>query len=239
MVLTPDDVAGLAARLTPRGAGLLLDLDGTLLDSEPVHREAYRTFFAGRGWRVGDDVIRQFSGRRAAEVFAALPGPWTGLDPAELTDEVLKVLGRSRLRPAPVPGAARLLAACTRTGLPVVVVTSATLAWAAGALELLGVAPGSVPLVTAEDCAAGKPDPEPFRRGAERLALAPAGLVAVEDSPAGIASARAAGVGHAIGITTSQLAAVLVAAGAAQTMPDLTTLVAAVELPQPRPSPRS
>ena len=47
-----------AARLERPGAGLLLDLDGTLLDSEPVHRGAFRDYFAGRGWQVEDQMSR-------------------------------------------------------------------------------------------------------------------------------------------------------------------------------------
>jgi sugar-phosphatase len=84
-------------------------------------------------------------------------------------------------------------------------------------------------MVTAEDCLRGKPDPEPFRRGADLLGLRPADLVAAEDAPAGIASARGAGIGQVIGMTTSQPADVLLAAGAHTTAPDLVALAGAVE----------
>jgi len=218
-----------AARVARSGAGLLLDLDGTLIDSEPVHQAAFREYFATRGWDVADDVVRRFAGRRGQEVFPNLDGPWTGEDPELLTAAVLAVLARSPLRPAPVPGAERLLAACARSGLPVAVVTSATRGWVAAALDLLGAGPCRVLAVTAEDCVRGKPDPEPFRRGAGLLALRPQDLIAVEDSPAGIASGRAAGVGHLVGLTTSQDAAALLAAGAHETAPDLRDLALAVE----------
>ena len=84
-------------------------------------------------------------------------------------------------------------------------------------------------MVTAEDCTRGKPDPEPFRRGAELLGLDPRGLVALEDAPAGIASARAAGVGHVVGVTTGHPAHVLVSAGAAETAIDLVALAATID----------
>ena len=214
-------------RLARPGAGLLLDLDGTLVDSEPVHQAAFRDYFTGRGWQVEDAVIRLFSGRRAQEVFPTLAGPWTGEDPAVLTAAVIDLELRSPLRPAPVAGAARLLAACARAGLPAAVVTSAERDWTA---YLLGLLDGSaMAAVTAEDCVHGKPDPEPFRRGAELLGLAPGNLVAAEDSPAGITSARAAGIGHVIGVTTTHPSAVLRAAGAHQATPDLCALADAVE----------
>lgn len=219
-------------RLAKPGAGLLLDLDGTLVDSEPVHQAAFRDYFTGRGWQVEDAVIRLFSGRRAQEVFPSLAGPWTGEDPAVLTAAVIALELSSPLRPQPVAGASRLVAACARTGLPAAVVTSAGRGWTA---YLLGLLDGSAMVaVTAEDCVHGKPDPEPFRRGAELLGLRPGDLVAAEDSPAGISSARAAGIGHVIGVTTTQPSAVLRAAGAHRTATDLRALADAVEALGPR-----
>jgi len=214
--------------LARTGAGILLDLDGTLVYSEPVHQSAFRDYFSRRGWDVGDDVIREFSGRRAVEVFPTLEGPWSGEDPALLTEGVLDILRVTTLRPVPVPGASALLAACALAGLPVAVVTSAWRDWAADALHLLGVGGEGMRMVTAEDCAFGKPDPEPFRRGADLLGLRPGDLIAAEDTPAGIVSARAAGVGHVIGMTTSHRAGVLLSAGAHATTPDLVTLASLV-----------
>jgi sugar-phosphatase len=227
-LITSDPVTWPAVLARP-GAGLLLDLDGTLLDSEPVHRAAYRRYFAGRGWHVEEEVLGEFSGRRAAEVFATLPGPWGGEDPLVLTEGVLEMLRASTVRPAPVAGAVRLLAACRLTGLPVAVVTSARRAWVSATLDLLGVGPQGMLMVAAEDCARGKPDPEPFRRGADLLGLCPRDLVAAEDAPAGIASARGAGVGQVIGMTTSNPARVLLEAGAHATAADLVALAAVVE----------
>lgn len=216
--------AALVDRLCASGAGLLLDLDGTLLDSEPVHRAAFVEYFGSRGWDVPEEVVHLFSGRRAAEVFSTLDGPWRGEDPSELTEAVIAVLRRSTARPVAVPGAVDLLDACAVTGLPVAVVTSARLEWATAALQTLGT---DVPaLVTAEDCTHGKPHPEPYCRGAELLDLDPARLVAVEDAVAGIESARAAGVGYVVALTTSQPATVLSAADLA--LPDLTDVALAV-----------
>ena len=216
------------ARLRRPGAGLLLDLDGTLVDSEPVHQDAYRQYFSGRGWDVDDQVIRLFSGRRAAEVFATVHGPWRDEDPDALTEGVLDVLRGTAFRPDPVAGATQLISACAAAGLPFAVVTSAWRAWAISALDLLGVGDQGIRMVTAEDCVSGKPDPEPFRRGAHLLGLRPGDLMAAEDAPAGIASAGAAGLGHVIGITTTQPAEVLLAAGAHATAPNLVALAGVV-----------
>jgi sugar-phosphatase len=145
-------------------------------------------------------------------------------------------------RPAEVPGAGRVLAAAARAGLPTAVVTSARREWTARVLEALG-APADLRLVTAEDCARGKPDPEPYRRGAEALkggshGLPAAGLVAFEDAPAGVASASGAGVGLVVGVTTSLTAEELLAAGAHGCVPDLQMLAGVLEDLRPQPPAR-
>jgi hypothetical protein len=56
--------------------------------SESVHRAAYREYFTGRGWQVEDQVIREFTRRRAPDVFATLAGPWKDEDPSALTKGV-------------------------------------------------------------------------------------------------------------------------------------------------------
>jgi len=244
VALTPTDdatdaVSDAASRLARPGAGLLLDLDGTLVDSEPVHRAAYRAYFGSRGWQVPDDVVAAFAGRRAPEVFASLEGPWGDEDPEVLTSGVLAATAGTAAVPVPVPGAADLLAACVRAGLPVAVVTSARREWAAQVVELLGADAGALELVTSEDYAHGKPDPEPFRCGVERLGLDPGDLVAAEDTPAGIASALGAGVGRVVGMATSLPAEALLRAGAHETAADLVGLARAVaELPARPTAPR-
>ena len=77
--------------------------------SEAIHRAGYRAFFAHRGWEIEDLSI--FTGRRAEDVFATEPGPWSGLDPAALHLEVLPFVPARP--PDPVPGAP----APPRTGL--------------------------------------------------------------------------------------------------------------------------
>ena len=218
-----------ALLLAGPAAGLLLDLDGTLVHSESVHRAAYREYFSGRGWCVEENVLGEFTGRRAPDVFATLDGPWRGEDPIALTEGVLDALSDTTMRPLPVAGAARLIRACAQSRMPVAVVTSARRYWVKAVLDLLGVGNTTMLMVTAEDCSPGKPDPEPFRLGADLLGLCPEDLVAAEDSPAGIASARAAGIGHVIGMTTSGSADTLLAAGAHSTAPDLVALAGMVD----------
>ncbi len=205
-----------------RPAALLLDLDGTLVDTEPVHRAAYRRFFEARGWTVPDLAL--FTGRRAEDVFATEPGPWTGEDARALVTEVLGHLDPDAV-PDQVPGAAALLTAAARLRVPVAIVTSARPPWvrrlAAGPLAALG---DVAVVVTAEDVTDGKPDPAGYELACRQLGVAPADAVAVEDSPAGVRAAVDAGVGEVVGVTTSHEGALLTAAGASRVVEDLRAL---------------
>lgn len=209
-----------------RVSALLLDLDGTLVDSERLHRRGYERCFAERGWDVPDLGI--FTGRRALDVFTTEPGPWSGHDPQVVLDEVLGHVPDED--PEPVPGARALIESARSAGVPLAIVTSAGPPWVDRSLTSLGLGLDSVDLVvTALDVVAGKPDPEGFAMACERLGVDPAAAVAAEDSPAGIRAARAAGVRRVVGIATTHEADVLLAAGATDVHDDLRPLVALLD----------
>ncbi len=206
-----------------RPTGLLLDLDGTLVDSEPLQRAGYRAFFAARGWEAPD--LSLFTGRRAEDVFARVPGPWSKHDAAALAAEV-RALVPNDVPPDAVPGARETVLAAAAAGVPVAIVTSARPAWVAlAAGEGLDVLHLVDVVVTAEDVVAGKPDPSGFLLACTRLTIHPGGALAVEDSDAGVAAARAAGVGQVVGVTTSRMSKELIAAGAHTVYADLRPLV--------------
>lgn len=205
--------------------GVLLDLDGTLLDSEPMHRAAFQSMFSERSWSVDPDVYSLFTGRRASDVFATTPGPWTGEDPDALVAEVLGYLAESGTPPEPVDGAPSLIREWHARGVPLALVTSATRPWAEYAVEeILGVRECFSALVTWEDVVHGKPHPAPFAAGCRALHVAPADATAVEDSVAGVTAAVAAGVGRVIGITATTGEQQLRAAGAHQVIDSLNEL---------------
>jgi sugar-phosphatase len=202
---------------------LLLDLDGTLIDSEPIHRAAYRAFFAERGWEVPD--LTMFTGRRAEDVFVVEPGPWTGQDPAALSAEIMAFVHAGE-DAEPVAGAVALIAAAREYDVPLAVVTSAGPDWVqravGGTLDSLH---HMEVIVTRDDVDEGKPDPAGYLLACSQLGVDAAGALAAEDSPAGVRAALDAGVGHVVGISTTHDAAELTAAGAHVVLPDLTDLV--------------
>ncbi len=173
--------------------GVLFDCDGVLVDSLEAAAVAWDAWAAV--WAPGYDFRTQIvHGMRAADTVATLVT--TDAFPAAfraLEDEEVRGAGAT----APIPGAVEL----TRT-LPLAawaVVTSATRRLAVARLTSAGH-PEPRHLVSAEDVERGKPDPEPYLLGARRLGLAPEQCVVLEDAAAGVAAARAAGVGWVIGV---------------------------------------
>ena len=206
-----------------RVSALLLDLDGTLVDSEPLHRRGYESFFAHQGWEVPDLSI--FTGRRAVDIFATEPGPWDGLDPEAVLAEVLEHVPDEAARA--VPGARELIEAARAGGTPVAIVTSAGPDWVQRSLvESLALELDSVDLVvTARDVEDGKPHPAGFALACRRLDADPADALAAEDSPAGVRAALGAGVRRVHGVGTSHSREVLLDAGAVEVHGDLRPLL--------------
>jgi len=200
----------------------LFDLDGTLVDSERVHRAAWRSFFDSRGWEVSEQTYAEhFLGRRGADTFRSLDGPWQGHDPDALLAEVLTHLAQVELEPEPVRGAAELIRSVHAKGIPVAVVTSAVRAWVDSSLAVLGISDVVSTVVSAEDVKAGKPDPEGYLLACTRLGADPGRVVAFEDSTSGVTAAVAAGITPVIGVLTTTSADALRSAGAAHMIKDL------------------
>ena len=176
------------AVLTTRA--LLLDMDGTLVNSDASVERVWRRW-AERHGLDGDEVMKVVHGRQGYASMALLlperPMEQNHADNARmLAEETADTEGV-----VAIPGAPEFLASLA--GLPHALVTSAdvplsTARMAAAGLDLPEVR------VTAESVGASKPDPEGFLKGAAELGIAPADCVVFEDSGAGIAAGRAAGM---------------------------------------------
>ncbi|MGW4321159.1 HAD-IA family hydrolase [Streptomyces sp. NPDC004684] len=176
------------AVLTARA--LLLDMDGTLVDSNAVVERIWRRW-AERHGLDGDEVMKVVHGRQGhASMALLLPHRPAEQNHAEnarmLAEETADMDGV-----VPVPGAPEFLAALR--GVPHALVTSADVGLSTARMAAAGLPLPDV-RVTAESVGASKPDPEGFLKGAAELGVAPADCVVFEDSGAGIAAGRAAGM---------------------------------------------
>lgn len=185
----------------PIPAACLFDLDGLLLDTEPLHAQAWREAAGRFSLALNDRDLLHLRGRRRVDCLA-LVQEWihvrTGV-PAPSDQAILAVqqpIAR-RLMPGALPmeGARALVANCLELGVPMALVTSSTREavtlkcaphpWLqAITLRVLGDDP---------ELTEGKPAPDPFLLAASRLGVAPGDCWAFEDSPAGARSAVLAG----------------------------------------------
>jgi sugar-phosphatase len=169
-----------------RCSAILFDLDGVLLDSTLAVAEQYTNWALEHGLDPAE-VMKAAHGVRTVEVVQRVA---PHLDPVA---ETKKIEDREAVATNVVamPGAVQLLNSIPRGKW--CVVTSGTRFLATTRMRNFGIPLPDV-LVTADDVKNGKPDPEPYRKGAELLKVNPANCVVVEDAPAGIRSAHAAGM---------------------------------------------
>ncbi|MFJ2769839.1 HAD-IA family hydrolase [Streptomyces sp. NPDC087300] len=177
-----------APALTARA--VLLDMDGTLVNSDAVVERCWRRWSEKHGLDF-DEVIGVVHGRQGyASMAVLLPERPMAENYAE-NREMLAAETSDMEGVVPVPGAPDFMASLV--GLPHALVTSADVPLSTGRMAAAGLALPDV-RVTAESVAASKPDPEGFLKGAAELGFDPADCVVFEDSEAGILAGRAAGM---------------------------------------------
>lgn len=179
-----------------RPLGCLFDLDGLLLDTEPLHAEAWTRAAAHFGAVLPPALLLQLRGRNRFDNAATVVSQ---LGLTQTVDQLLAVqqpLARQLMaRSRPMPGARELLERCQGAGIPMAVATSSSrgaVSWKqsfhpwleAVAVQVCGDDP---------EVASGKPAPDLFLVAARRLGIAARDCWAFEDSPAGAEAARAAG----------------------------------------------
>jgi mannitol-1-/sugar-/sorbitol-6-phosphatase len=167
-------------------AGVLFDLDGVLVDSTPAVSRVW-TLWARKHGFVPEEVVRQAHGRPSiATIRELLPNADHDAENSEVErGELADVEGV-----IPLPGALEPLNALAPDRW--IIATSCTRALAEVRIRAAGL-PVPRKLVTSNDVAHGKPDPEPYIKAARYLGFAPEDCIVVEDAPAGIRSGKAAG----------------------------------------------
>jgi HAD superfamily hydrolase (TIGR01509 family) len=171
------------------------DMDGLLVDSEPLWFEAESAIMTRMGSPWGPADQQHLIGGSLARSTAYMQSKATQPVPQEVIGKWLTAGMADLIRARGVqvmPGALELLAEVADAGLPYALVTSAEPEIMAAALDSIGA--GFPVTVCAADVAHGKPDPEPYLQAADRLGVEPQRSVALEDSPTGIRSAYAAGL---------------------------------------------
>jgi HAD superfamily hydrolase (TIGR01509 family) len=194
----------------------VFDLDGVLIHSRAAHAQAFQEVFATFG--IADFHYDRFAGWRTPEVFRAVFAEHSATPVADVTIEECSRRKSERARELLSSGdhvARDCVVAVERLSrrYRVALASSGSRASVQAFLDRTGLRQAFRSVLTGDDVARAKPDPEIFRRSMEALGLLPEDCVVIEDAVAGVRAARSAGA-HAIGMTTEHQEQ-LEAAGAA------------------------
>ncbi|GLW67198.1 hypothetical protein Arub01_54410 [Actinomadura rubrobrunea] len=174
--------------------GIAFDCDGVLADTDRPWADAERAVVERHGGRMTDalrDAAHGLGLAATVDLLAAvLPG---SVDRAALREELLsEAAARIARAPLALPGAVETVAELARHW-PVAVVSNTPAEVLLPLLDAIGVLDLVRTAVSADQVAEPKPAPDPYLEAARRLGVPPARMLAVEDSPTGVAAARAAG----------------------------------------------
>jgi HAD superfamily hydrolase (TIGR01509 family) len=197
------------------GKALLFDIDGTLADTDALHREAFNRVFGPRGHVVDDARFKRelqgFSNASIGERFLPTESLEARVAIMDEKEEIFRKLVAGRIEP--LPGLTMLLDRADAAGIPMVAVTNAPRLNAELLLSGLGITQRFKAIVIGDELLHGKPHPLPYQEGLRFVGASAAASVAFEDSRSGVQSAAAAGI-PTIGIRTTLGHDDLVAAGA-------------------------
>ena len=173
------------------------DMDGVLVDSEPIHLEALNAVLKGKGEALTEEEFLKYIGTTVETTWNDLNTrfPNLGFDMEEYKRRYeLEIIPRLRQPLQKQPGVDRVLGWMRDRGLRLALASSSRRSWVDATLEGLGLTEVVPVVVSGEEPVLGKPAPDIFLLAARRLGLRPDECLAIEDSPAGVASADAAGM---------------------------------------------
>lgn len=198
---------------------LLFDLDGTMLNSDPIHMQVYEEMWAARGMPLSDaEYMANMHGRLNVDIYADyLPDE----PDHQSLSEWKEAQFRERLpRPYPgMPGVEALVARAVAEDWPRAIVTNAMRLNAEAMLGAIGLRDRFEVIVIGEECPRGKPDPYPYQEAMRQLGVLPNACIAFEDSPSGARAARSSGA-YTVGIRSGLDDRTLRQAGAHVTLQD-------------------
>ncbi len=189
--------------------GVLFDLDGVIVDSRVFHMQAWERWAAVHAIDYAPGYFHEMFGRRNDAIIDGLRPGISGEELGRLADDketLFREVARGQLEA--LPGVGELLEFLQSQDIARAIVTSTPRTNLDMILDDLGFADRFQSLVAEEDTSQGKPHPEGFLTGADRIGVEPTRCIVIEDAPAGLRAAKAGGM-RAIGVTTTHAASAL------------------------------
>jgi sugar-phosphatase len=175
----------------------IFDMDGVLIDSEPIWREVEVEVFGALGVPLTERMCLQTMGLRVNEMvdFWYERYPWSGADRADVAVDVMNgVMATIRRKGAALEGVDHAVTFLRGRGLRLAIASSSYHVVIETVLDVLGLGHAFDVVHSAEDEPHGKPHPGVYLTTADKLGVAPGACVALEDSPNGVRSAKGAGM---------------------------------------------
>ncbi len=175
---------------------VIFDMDGLMIDSEPLHKEAWQITLRRFGYELDEALFAQLVGLRTREDAVLLREHFHLPVKAEVLARQRNDLFLAGLpgRVKPMPGLRELIAQVRGCGLFSAVATSGERRYVDAVVRELNLDGVFDAMAVAEDVARGKPAPDVYLLAARRLGLPPAQCLALEDAPNGVLAAKAAGM---------------------------------------------
>jgi HAD superfamily hydrolase (TIGR01509 family) len=174
---------------------VVFDVDGVLIDSEPVWERVRRGFTAGHGGHWPDDAQDRMMGMSTAEWSAYMSADFgLPLSPRQVAEQVIAAMAAEYQAHLPLlPGAVDAVRGLS-PHYRLAVASSAPKSLIEAVLDASGLRPAFAAAVSSEEVPRGKPAPDVYLEAAARLGVSAASCAAVEDSANGLRSAAAAGL---------------------------------------------
>jgi HAD superfamily hydrolase (TIGR01509 family) len=171
-------------------------MDGVLADSEPIYHHAMQWVLNPLGKQINERQQRDMMGRSIEETWAYLARAFALQGPLDALIDAYDVELRRQLALVrePLPGVRELLAALKQRSVPVAVASSSLPEWIDALLAGLALKDTFDATVSAREAARPKPAPDVYLLAAERLGVTAERCIAIEDTPTGLSSAKAAGM---------------------------------------------
>ena len=183
---------------------LLFDLDGTLADTNSVHRVTWAEALRPYDYDVTWDFYREhITGRVTTEIVADLLPDFSAEEGRELIESKEADFRERAGTLEPLPGLLDFVQKGREKEMKIALVTNAPKENAFTVLRVLGLDDAFDPVILADEVRSGKPDPAPYNAALQALDVAAKEAVAFEDSASGIASSVAAGI-PTVGIASTQ-----------------------------------
>ncbi len=183
---------------------VLWDMDGTIVDSEPYHKLAWREFFSKRGMDFTEDNFKFAFGRRNEEIFRNFIGPNISQQELDIIAEEKESTFRKYIKDSikALPGAAELIKLLSEAEFRLAIVSSTPIENIQLITETLGIKTYFGLLISGKDVTEGKPSPQGFLLAAKKLRAPPQNCVVIEDAVAGVRAAKSGGM-YCIAVTNT------------------------------------